>query len=111
MSISIEHLENIDDSANLTPNDRAVVKILVAAINDWPHPVLQLIDFENSIQEVLGNDLTQVKMEKYMSGIDYSIKAWEGESLSQLIDVYKYYDAEKSLKDILKELREKLSDH
>lgn len=55
---------------------------------------------------MIGEEINKNKLEDYLSKIDYSKNAWESESLSQLIDLYNYYENGKSLKQILKEIKE-----
>ncbi len=49
-------------------------------------------------------------MVDYISKIDYSKKAWQAESLSQLIEVYNYYEENKLLKEIFNEIEENVEE-
>jgi hypothetical protein len=108
MSLSISYLEKIHESAKLTTVVKEVINTLLAAINDWPNPISDLAEYENEIYKVVGENINRKKLEDYISKIDYAKKAWEAESLSQLIEVYNYYEKDKPLKEILKEIKEKI---
>jgi hypothetical protein len=108
MSFSVVYLEEIQESNKLATPVIDIVKILLAAINDWPNPIINLVDYENEIHELVGVEIDKKKMESYILKIDYSKNAWEAESLSQLIEIYNYFDEKKTLKEILEEIKDKL---
>ena len=108
MNILIDNLENIQESEKLTKVLKEVISILVSAINDWPNPILSLVDYEKEIDKLVGGDVDKKKIEKCISNIDYSQYAWEAESLSQLIDIFNYYEEGKLLKEIVNDIRIKI---
>lgn len=108
MSSSISYLEKIQESEKLTAVVKEIINILLAAINDWPNPIISLTEYEREIYKLAGEDVDRRKLEDHISKIDYSKNAWKAESLSQLIEVYNYYNEKKLLKDILKEIKEKI---
>lgn len=110
MKLSISYLEEIQESGKLTTVIKAMLNILLAAINDWPNPILNLDDYQKEIYKLVGEEIDRKKLEDYISKIDYSKNAWEAESLSQLIEVYNYYEESKLLKEILEELKEKIEE-
>lgn len=110
MSLSIVHLENIQESETTTTVVKEILNILLAAINDWPNPIVRLVDFENEIYKLVGEEIDRKRLEDYISKIDISKNAWEAESLSQLIEVYNYYIEMKPLKEIFNEIKEKIEE-
>ncbi|MCX8487130.1 MAG: hypothetical protein ORN53_08180 [Crocinitomicaceae bacterium] len=104
MSILICDLEKKQASEALSPRTREILTILPAAINDWPSPIVHLADFEKEIHHFIGNEMDRTKLKEVISLIEYSKHAWEAESLSQLIEIYSYYDEKKSLKEIFDEI-------
>lgn len=110
MKLSISYLEEIQESEKLTTVVKAILNILLSAINDWPNPILNLDDYQKEIYKLVGEEIDRKKLEDYISKIDYSKNAWEAESLSQLIEVYNYYEKSKPLKEILEELKEKIEE-
>jgi len=108
MSLSINHLEKIQESEKLTTAIREIINILLAAINDWPNEIISLADYEKEIYKLVGEEIDRQKLEEYILKIDYSQNSWEAESLSQLIEVYNYYEEGKPLKEIFKEIKEKI---
>ena len=108
MSILISVLEKNQSSEVFSPRTREILTILLAAINDWPRPIVHLADFEKDIHHFTGNEMDRTKLKEVISTIDYSKHTWEAESLSQLIEIYSYYDEKKSLKEIVDEIEKKL---
>ncbi len=110
MSLSVDHLEKIQESEKLPTVIKEMISIFLAAINDWPNQIVSLVDYEKEIYKLIGEEVDRKKLEEYLSKIDYSKNAWEAESLSQLIEVYYYYEDNKPLKEILKEIKEKIEE-
>jgi len=110
MSLSVSHLEKIQESEKLTTIVKQILTILLAAINDWPNQLPTLVDFEKEIYKLVGEEIDKKVLENYILKIDYSKDAWKGESLCQLIEVYNYYEENKPLKDIFNEIKEKLEE-
>lgn len=108
MKLSVRYLEEIQESGKLPAVVKAKVSIILAAINDWPNPILNLNDYEKEIYKLTGDEIDKKKLVAYISKIDYSQNAWEAESLSQLIEIYNYYEKSKPLKEILEEIRENI---
>ncbi len=108
MSLSVSHLEKIQESEKLTGVIKEVINILLAAINDWPATMVSLVDYEKEVYKLIGEEVSRKTMEEYISNIDYSKNAWEGESLGQLIEVFNYYDEGKQLKEIFNEIQMKI---
>lgn len=104
MSILISVLEKNQASEVLSSRTREILTILLAAINDWPRPIVHLADFEKEIHHFTGNEMDRTKLKEVISKIDCSKHAWEAESLSQLIEIYSYYDEKKFLKEIFDEI-------
>lgn len=105
MSLSVSYLEKIQESEKLTGVIKEVINILLAAINDWPAPMVSLVDYEKEVYKLMGEEVSRKTMEEYISNIDYSKNAWKGESLSQLIEVFNYYKEGKQLKEIFNEIQ------
>lgn len=108
MSLSVSHLEKIQESKEIPTVLREIVSIFLAAINDWPNQIDSLVDYEKELYKLMGEKVDRNKLEEYVSKIDYSKFAWEAESLSQLIQVYTYYQDYIPLKNILNEVKEKI---
>jgi len=109
MSLSVSYLEKIQELEKTTPI-KEIINILLAAINDWPNQVVSLVDYEKEIYKLVGEGIDRKKLEDYISKIDYSKNAWEAESLSQLIEVYNYYEEKKPLEEIFNEIKEKIEE-
>lgn len=105
MMLTVNHLEKIYEETKLSTVSKEILGILLSAINDWPHQIGNLIDYENEIYELIGEETNKKKLQDYLLNIDYSKNAWEAESLSQLIEFYNYYEDHKPLKEIFKELK------
>ena len=108
MSLSVSYLEKVQESGKLTKIIKEIISILLAAMNDWPTPIINLLDYEKEIYKLIGEEVTGKTMKEYISNIDYSKNAWEAESLSQLMEIFNYYEEGKQLKEVLKEIQEKV---
>ncbi|MCP5468842.1 MAG: hypothetical protein H7A32_06195 [Deltaproteobacteria bacterium] len=105
MNLSISYLERIQKSEKLRPVTKKLIGILLEAINDWPSPIKSLADYEKEVYELIREDVNRKTLERYISKIDYSKNAWEAESLSQLLEVFNYFEEEKTLKEIFKKIQ------
>lgn len=110
MSLSVGHLEKIQESSKIKPAKKEILTIILSAINDWPTPIASLVNFEEEIYKLIGERIEKKSMVDYISKIDYSKKAWQAESLSQLIEVYNYYEENKLLKEIFNEIEENVEE-
>ncbi len=108
MNLSVSILEKIQESKKVEIAISQIIDILLAAINDWPIHITYLVEYENEVHKLLGENITKKVMDEYISNIDYSKNAWEGESLSQLIEVFNYYNEGKELKEIFRELHNEI---
>lgn len=105
MKITVDYLEEIQESNKLSIVTKEVINILLLAINDWPRSIIDIDEYEIGILELLGGEVDKDGLEEYMSKIDFSKNAWEAESLSQLIEVYNFYSKEKKIRYILEDMR------
>jgi len=104
MIISLDYLEDIKESGKLAKKTYEVISILITAMNDWPRTVLSLADFEVEMFRSIGEDADKERIEKYLIKVDYTVNAWEAESIGQVLDIYKFYDGQKPLKEIVNEI-------
>jgi hypothetical protein len=110
MSLSVSNLEKKQGSKKISKVVKQIINILLAAINDWPNPIVNLADYEKEIFNLVGKEIDKQKLEEYISNIDYSKNAWKAESLSQLIEVYNFYEDSKPLDEILSEIKERIEE-
>jgi len=89
---------------------KQTLDIILAAINDWPNPVLSLDDFEMEVAQFIKGKTTKGNLEKRLKNIDYNKDSWKAESLTQLIDIYSTYNGDMSLKEIIEDLKIKIKD-
>jgi len=109
LNLSINYLENIQDSENLPILIEEIINILLSSINDWPTLINNLEDYKNEVSNLIGNDIYKKSIEDYIVKIDYSKHAWEGESLSQLIEIYDYYNEDTKLEEIFNDLQNQIN--
>ena len=108
MSLSISELEEIQEGNKTSSIPGKVIDAFLAAINDWPSPILTLDDFESEVSAFVNGDVTKAKIDAASKKIDYSRNAWQAESLSQILDVFQFYKDGTSLKEIIEDLKVKL---
>jgi len=86
--MSIEELHSLLDNGTLQSSDINKIKLLLEAINDWPHPVKTLVDFIVQIQQDLKkDDITQFVIEQRVKNLNPAYDAWKMESYATLIEL------------------------
>ena len=106
--LEISNLQKVQESERVKPIIKNIIGGLLIAINDWPNTIMKLEDYELEVQKFIGGEVTKNKLEVCLSQIDFSKNAWYAESLSQLVDVFKFYEQDVSLKEIIMDLGERL---
>lgn len=109
MILTIEHVENNILNSYVDNEIRKVLHIFLNSINDWPENVLSVEDYISQIEKFVEGSVTKEKLEKTLQQISFNKKAWNAESISQLLDVYFYYSEQLSLREILDEVKKHLS--
>jgi hypothetical protein len=107
-NLIISELEQAQESKEISSIVREVIGVFLAAINDWPNPILKLEDYNLEVKSFIGGEVTKHKISLTLSQIDVSKNSWQAESLSQLSDVFKFYNEGVSLKEIIIDLEMKL---
>ena len=103
------HISEIRNLKILNPHTRKVIDIFLSAINDWPNSILTFEDYESEVEKFINGVTTKNNLQNILNKIDFSINAWQAESLSQVIEVFQYYNENMSLKSIIEDLKMKLS--
>lgn len=110
MKLSTDTVEKILDEDSVSPDIKEVLQIFLAAINDWPDQISSLEDFQLKIREFIKTAPNKPEIESAKKKINYQTQAWYGESLSQVLEVYRFYDKNIFLEQIVDDLRIKLKD-
>ncbi|WP_304344204.1 hypothetical protein [Chryseobacterium koreense] len=100
----IKDLELLIEDEGSESKLNKIINIFLCSVNDWPLPIHRLEDFELEIRDTINNEVYKNTIENYLKDVDYSLNAWKAESLSQLINIYNYYDHYESLKNIIFQL-------
>ena len=103
---SIEQLEDlIEKGIIVDENDYRIVYLIIHSARDWPKHVENLDDFIVKLENEIHGELNVLQMNgllvKYNR--DLSKFAWESESISYLLDIFKY-TKELDLKLVFKSL-------
>lgn len=106
--LEISKLLQIQELEIATTATKDIIGILLIAINDWPNAIDNLNDYESEVRNFIGGDITKKRMEACLSQIDFSENTWEAESLTQLADVFQFYNEDVSLMEIINDLQLKL---
>lgn len=108
MKLYVSNLENVLESKLLSDEEREVVNIFLAAINDWPYPIRSLEDYETSLRNFLGDIPKKDVINNSQQNSDLSKYAWQMESLAQISSIFNYYKDNTSLDEIIQILKKKL---
>ena len=89
------------DDQSFNDSDRTKVKLLLEAINDWPHTVDSVDDFVNQLQvDLQSNDITYKLARNKNTQLDMKEDAWKMESYAVIISLMKLCD-QKPLNEII----------
>lgn len=108
MNLTIKDIEGWQESEKLSDDIKKIINILLAAINDWPKPIGTLAEYENEIYRLIGSESNKINIKEYISKANYSLNAWEAESLFQVLEILIHYEHEKTLKQIIEEIENKI---
>jgi hypothetical protein len=108
--LNINKLAEIQELNKVGAITLNLIQVLLNSINDWPNSIERLEDFELEVRTIIGGEVIHKRLEIFLSKIDLSRDAWQAESLSQLLDIFNFYDNEISLREILIDLKQKLED-
>ena len=108
MEINIKEIEKSAKNIKLEHETRKIIEIFLAAINDWPNPVLTIEAYEKDLKNFIQGQTTQNNLFKSLKQIDFNKNSWEAESISQIIEVFKFYPKDFSLQEIVMNLREEI---
>jgi hypothetical protein len=109
-ALGINKLLEIQELNNVKSIISSLLEVLLNSINDWPDSIETLEDFELKVRNIIGSEVTHKRLEIFLSKIDLSKNAWQAESLSQLLDIFNFYEDEISLRAILADLKQRLED-
>ena len=103
MSLSIVFIENISGN-DIDEKTKSVIDIFVRSVNDWPSEVVNLDEFISQLEEFINGAATKLSLEAAMTKLDLKNNAWEAEVITQVLEVYQYYDEGLSLSEIINAL-------
>jgi len=98
----------ISDLEKVNSDVREVADSLILAVNDWPNQVVKVEDYELELSKFIGQEVTAKAITLALASIDYSVHSWQAESLSELLNIFSFYDSDASFKKIIEDLKTKL---
>jgi hypothetical protein len=101
MKLKILQIEQIAELKSTSCEMKNVINIFISAMNDWPKVLTTLDDYENQVREFISANTSKENIITALTSIDFNKNAWESESLSQIIEVFDFFDEGLSLKDII----------
>ena len=102
-----EILTRVNDSS-IGNEIREPLSILLSAINDWPEPLVSLEEFDAEVKEFIQGRVTSDQISRSLKKLDWGKDAWRGESITQVAELFKYFDGALSLTEIIERLKERL---
>ncbi len=106
--MTIKDIEEYIKNNNLEKADESALMLIMDAINDWPNDVNDLEDFTLQVNIFLKGKLTKENIETKLKQIDYSIYAWQAESLSQVLEIFFYFDNSMSVEEIIESIKTRI---
>lgn len=104
-NLSILEIEKILSDKSVPKNLSTILRIFMAAINDWPTEVKSVEDYRKKVEHFIRHDATKDNIEKSLETIDFSKDAWQAESLTQILDVFKFSENRFSLREVIENLQ------
>ena len=87
---------------NLSDDKINATETLLAAINEWPNSALTIEEYESQVEKFIGGPVTKERIQATLKNIDHSRNAWQAESLTQLVTVFKFFNEGIDLNEIIK---------
>lgn len=106
--VSISYIEDLKERGEIPPGLSTIIDTFLLAINDWPYPVTTFEDYALQVGDFVKGVATKERIEERLKRVDVTKDAWQGESLSQIADVFQFYEPGYSLKEIVERLRKEL---
>lgn len=108
MSLHISDIENKVNDVTVDNDTREIVSILIAAINDWPESCLTLEEYESHLNKFINGEVTRDQLNSSLKKINLNADAWKAESITQTLEVFKFFKEGLSLKDIIAQVKSKI---
>lgn len=108
MKILISEIEEKINEEFISNEIREIVDNFLSAINDWPNPVLSFEEYESEVYQFIDGETNKNNIEQSLKKNDFTINAWQSESLTQILEVFKFYREGFTLKQIIADLNSKL---
>jgi hypothetical protein len=109
MKLFVSDLEKLSEESHISEQLKLVIDTILMAINDWPVSFDNLDDYNNSVNVFINGKTTKNNLERSLKYLEVKNYAWQIESLTQLLDVFQFYEPDQSLEDIIQKLKD-LSD-
>ncbi len=109
MKLKISQVEQYVEQDFILSKIEIALDIFIKSINDWPRPIDNFDDYEEDIEAFIFNRTTKKNIENYLKKIDVVKNPWEGEALSQVVEVFKFFENDISLKEIIQQLKEHIN--
>ncbi|MEQ9166513.1 MAG: hypothetical protein RLO12_09670 [Fulvivirga sp.] len=110
-NLSINELEKVTESEEIDNATKDVIHVFLDAINDWPVGVDSIELYEYEVKNFINQTTTEVNIKDFLKHINVIKNSWESESLTQLLEVFEFYDDGVSIKDIIDNLKSKIYPH
>lgn len=108
MTLDISDIERIANSIGIEKKMLQKLHVFLDAINDWPFDPPSLEEFVNQLESFIGDISTKDNLERTLKNIDYHQNAWAAESITQLLELYRFYNSSVSVREIIDDLKQTL---
>ena len=111
MSLTFERIfEIVDTNDNSIKTEiKEILNIFLDANNDWPIKVMSVEEYKNSVQHFIKAIPDEATIKQALKSIDILYNAWKVESLSTLLEVFKFYPQGISLVEIIEDIKLQLN--
>lgn len=104
----ISNIDRLIENDTIDNETKSILRIFNDAYRDWPVPFFLFDEFEEDIRKFLSKIPDEKNIENALKKINYSKHAWYAESLSELLEVFKFYEKGITLNRIIEDLYTRL---
>jgi hypothetical protein len=100
MSLTVDDIETVS-GRSINKRTEDIINILINSANDWPNEVLKIDEYIAEIEAFIHEPATKVSLEDALLKMDLLNNSWKAESITQVLEIYHFYDENLSLREII----------
>jgi len=99
--MKLEDLEELIEKVSDKSPSSIIAKLFLGAMTDWRTEINSLEQLENQISIFIKARPNYDSISNSLNNLDVTAYAWECESISQILELYNYFDKSMTLMEII----------